>query len=174
MTTSRATRRANHAPLDLAAIAAKIVEEGDCWIWQGAFNQGVPVVRHNARIINVRRFIAHEVQGLDVVGKYASTRCQNPQCCAPDHVDLITRKQLQRRTTKRTQHQKRLSRNEKIAVAARSKSVLNTDAVAEIRASDLTGRELAERYGCALSTIQAARNHRNWRDYRNPFSGLAR
>lgn len=167
------TRRANHAPLDIEVIRAKTIEEGDCWLWQGALNQGVPVVRHAGQIINVRRFIAQHLQGKAVQGKLASTTCRNPQCCAPDHVDLITRKQLQIRTTKQTRHQSRPSRNEKLAAQARARSsVLNHEAVAAIRSSDRPGRELAEQYGVALSTVQHARNYRSWKDYRSPFAGL--
>jgi hypothetical protein len=167
------TRRANHAPLDIEVIRAKSIEEGDCWLWQGALNQGVPVVRHAGQIINVRRYIAQHLHGKAVQGKLASTTCRNPQCCAPEHVDLITRKQLQIRTTKRTRHQSRASRNEKLAARARARSsALDQEAVAAIRASDLTGRELAEQYGVALSTVQHARNYRSWKDYRSPFAGL--
>ena len=172
MTRDITPRRPDGAPLDLAVIVAKCTEEGDCWLWRGAVHCGMPVVRHNNRVVNVRRYIAQHIQGSVVDGKLASTRCGNPQCCAPEHVDMITRKELQRRTAKTTKNQQRPSRNYKLAIKARARSTLNDELVAQIRASDLTGRELAALYGVSLSSIQKARNYQSWRDYRSPFAQL--
>lgn len=174
MTRSTTIRRANHAPLDLDVILAKCTEEGDCWNWNGALHCGAPVVRIGGKVHNVRRHIAEHIQGRDVAGKLAIARCGNGKCCAPEHIDVITRRALQRRTTRQTQHQQRVTRNERIALAARTRSVLDSDKVRQIRASDLPGRDLAAQLGVSLSAVQKARNYQTWKDYRSPFAGLAR
>ena len=167
-------RRANHAPIDLDLIHAKCIEEGDCWLWQGAMHCGMPVVRHAGKVVNVRRYIAEHLQGLDVAGKLASCKCGNGMCCAPDHVDMITRKQLQRRTSKRTQFHQCPVRNERLALIAREKSPLDQAAVDAIRASDMPSRDIADKIGLAHSTVQHIRSYRSWKNYRSPFAGLMR
>jgi len=174
MTTSNAPRRANHAPLDLAAIHAKCTEEGDCWNWDGALHCGAPVARLGGKTYNVRRYMAEQLMGRNVAGKLAHTTCRNPRCVAPHHIEMITRLQLQRRTTIRTQHQQRASRNERIAMAARSRAALDPEKVEQIRASDMPSRALAAVLSVSQSTVLKARNYQSWKDYRGPFAGLAR
>jgi hypothetical protein len=172
MTLPAPPRRANHAPLDLDVIHSKCIEEGDCWLWHGAMKCGMPVVRHAGKVVNVRRYIAEHLQGLDVAGKLASCKCGDGMCCAPAHIDMIRRKQLQQRTTTRTLHQQRLVRKEKLAMAARARSPLDQAMVDAIRASELTGRQIAEQLGVAQSTVQHIRSHRSWKNYRSAFAGL--
>jgi len=165
-------RRANHAPLDLGLIRAKSVEEGNCWLWQGAMHTGMPVIRHNGKVVNVRRIIAQEFLYIDVDGKLATARCGNGKCCAPEHVDVVTRQTLQRRTIARTQFHQRVTFKEKAAQAARARSPLDHAMVDAIRADERPGREIADELGVAHSTVQHIRSHRNWKDYRSPFAGL--
>lgn len=172
MTKSLTPRKANHAPLDLAAIHAKCTEDGDCWLWNGAIHCGMPVLRAGSKVISVRRYIAIEIQARAIGTRLASTNCGNPRCCAPDHIAMLTRKQLNVRATQRTRHQNRLNRNHKLATAKRALSPLTADQVAEIRMSTLQGRPLAKKYGVALDTVQRIRNGRTWRDYASPFAGL--
>lgn len=172
MTRSTTPRRPDHAPVDLGVIRAKCCEEGTCWLWQGAMHTGHPVLRHRGKVVNVRRIIAEEFLYLAVEGKLATARCGNGKCCAPEHVEMVTRRTLQRRTTRRTQHQQRPTRNAKQAAIQRARSVLDWDKVQAIRASDLPGRKLAEQYGVALETVQNVRKYRTWKDYSSPFAGL--
>lgn len=172
MTRSTTPRRGNHAPLDIDLIHSKCVEEGDCWLWQGALHCGAPVMRDGNRVVNVRRWIAEHVKGLAIEGKLASPHCGNGKCCAPEHVDVVTRRTVQRRTTKRTQFQQRVTRNEKVALAARARSPVDQAMVDAIRASDMPGRALADQLGLAHSTVQHIRSHRSWKNYRSPFAGL--
>ena len=174
MTRSATVRRANHAPIDLDLILAKSTEDGDCWQWGGGYHCGAPVIRHGKRVVSVRRYIAEHIQARSVAGRLAHTSCGNPKCCAPDHIDLITRLQLQRRTTIQTKYQQSVTRNERIAMAARTRSVLDPDKVAAIRASDLPGRDLAAQLGVSLNAVQKARNYQTWKNYRSPFTGLVR
>lgn len=172
MTRSTTTRRPNHAPLDLAVIHAKCTDEGDCWIWDGALHCGHPVVRHGGKVISVRRYIAKHIHGRAVDGKLASTTCANSQCCAPAHIALVPRRQLNRSVTKLTRHQSQLSRNHKLAMKKRALSTLTVDQVQQIRESDLPGRALAAQYGVVLYTVQRIRNGASWRDYSSPFAQL--
>jgi len=166
-------RRRNYAPLDLKMIREKCVEDGTCWIWQGAINQGMPVARDRDRIVNVRRHIAGYLRGEIVLGKLASTTCGTPRCCAPAHIEMVTRQSLQRKSALTLYHQAP-ARREKLAIAQRARSPLDSEMVAAIRASDLPGRDLAALYGVSLSTIQGVITHRTWQNYRNPFAGLMR
>lgn len=172
MTKSSLPRRANHALVDLQIIHAKCTEEGDCWLWHGAMHGGAPVLRAGRQMMSVRRYIAIEIQKRVVGTLLASTECGNAQCCAPDHIAMLTRKQLNQRVTQRTRHQSQLHRNHKLSMSKRGQSPLTADQVAEIRMSTLQGRPLARKYGVALDTVQNIRNGRTWRDYASPFAGL--
>lgn len=172
MTRSTTPRRANHAPVDLGVIRSKCIEEGNCWLWQGAMHAGMPVIRHNGKVVNVRRVIASEFLFIDIEGKLVPASCGNGQCCAPQHVDVVTRRTLQRRTIARTQFHQRVTFKEKAALAARARSPLDQAMVDAIRADNRPGSEIADQLGLPHSTVQHIRSHRNWKNYRSLFAGL--
>jgi hypothetical protein len=174
MTKSTTPRRPNHAPIDLDVIQAKCTDDAGCWIWNGAIHAGMPVIRHDRKVVNVRRYIAEHIQGHQVTGRLATASCGNGKCCAPDHIDLITRLALQRRTTRQTQHQQLATRNEKLAQAARARSPLNQEIVDAIRASDLPIRALAAQYNLAQASVHRVKTYQSWKDYRSPFAGLGK
>lgn len=151
----------------VAYLQARTVEVGDCWEWPGA-----PVMRHQGRPQNVRRVIAVEMQ-LPVEGKLATVKCANPVCCNPEHVVLLTRRQLQQRTAKLTQLHANPARARKLATKARAAGKLTEAQVAEIRAIEgVTQREIAARYGITQATVSAIRRGVKWKDYSNPWLQL--
>jgi len=172
--TTTTPRRPNGAPLDLAVIRGKCTADGECWTWDGAMHHGMPVVRHGRQVVNVRRHIAAHIQLQRVAGLLASTLCHNPACCAPDHIRMLTRRQLQKRTARRVGPQQGALRNARLSILARRRSVLDAASVALIRGSDRTGRDLAQELGVSLSCVQKVRRFETWRDFANPFSGLMR
>jgi hypothetical protein len=61
-----------------------------------------------------------------------------------------------------------------VANAIRNSRVakLNPERVHEIRSTDVSAAELAQRFGVTPETINQVRAHKIWRDYSSPFAGL--
>lgn len=149
-------------------------EDGDCLLWQGACPE-----KHGAsmrlpgtrKVVPVRRTLM-EALGKSVKGYVATSTCENPRCMADEHCVIWTRKQLQKRNGQK------LSVNvvfaSKIARYRRNTfAVLTEDAVRDIRASGMSAKEGAQKYGVWKSTIQKVINGENRKEYgRNPFAGL--
>lgn len=153
----------------------RCVEVGDCWEWQGAtlsVRGNTPVMRWYRQHITVRRMLA-TLRGMPVEGRLVTSRCCNEMCVSPEHLQVLTRKQLQQRTARVTQMHLDPARARKLALAARKKSKLTEDQVAAIRAAEgATQRELAERFNITQASVSAIRRGVKWKDYRNPWLGL--
>lgn len=155
----------------LEYLRARSEEVGECWEWTGALQsaRGSPVMRYERVAQPVRRVIAIEL-GMQVKGRMATVRCCNSLCVRPEHVVVLTRKQLQQRTAKVTQLHANPTRCRKLAQTARRTAKLTEAQVAEIRAIDgLTQRQIAARYGIAQATVSAIRRGVKWKDYSNPW-----
>ncbi len=158
----------------LEYLRARTEEVGECWEWTGAMQNATstPVMRYQGAAQPVRRVIAAEL-GMPAKGRMATVRCCNSLCVNPEHVVLLTRKQLQQRTARLTQPQTNELRSRKMAQAARRNGKLTEAQVAEIRALDgLTQRQIAARYGIAQATVSAIRRGVKWKDYSNPWLQL--
>lgn len=158
----------------LEYLRARSEEVGECWEWTGALQsaRGSPVMRYERVAQPVRRVIALEL-GMQVKGRMATVRCCNSLCVRPEHVVVLTRKQLQQRTAKVTQLHANPTRCRKLAQTARRTAKLSETQVAEIRALDgLTQRQIAARYGIAQATVSAIRRGVKWKDYSNPWLQL--
>jgi predicted XRE-type DNA-binding protein len=157
-------------------IRKHVVEEGDCWNWTGAL-QGcgtVPTMNYKRKVGAVRRFILQE-QGVDLdKGKRLATyTCGNTMCVNPEHTAPATRRAVQRRTTEELGHQKSLLRRKKLADNARKRAKLNPELARQVREADGTQDEIAERFGISQATVSAIKRGVTWKDYNNPFAGLA-
>lgn len=153
-------------------IRARCIEEGDCWIWQRAFDHTAPAMRPpdgRRIVVNVRRFML--AQQRDMTGLLASNRCGDRRCVAPDHLIAVTRRRLQQLTAERTGYHRHPVRRAKMAAAATARAGIGAEKVAAILASDEPGRVIAQRLGVSLSTVQAWRNGRRFRAG-DPFAGL--
>lgn len=158
----------------LEYLRARSEEVGECWEWTGALQsaRGSPVMRHERVAQPVRRVIAIEL-GMQVKGRMATVRCCNSLCVRPEHVVVLTRKQLQQRTAKVTQLHANPTRCRKLAQTARRTAKLTEAQVAEIRALEgLTQRQIAARYGITQATVSAIRRGVKWKDYSNPWLQL--
>lgn len=159
----------------LEAIRANCIEEGECWIWQGAMSHGTtPVMRIDGekRLVSVRRHIL-EVKGVRVAGRKAYPSCGNAACVNPEHTLAMTSSQMLTRVAASTGYAKNLARNAKISAGKRRHSPLTPELVHEIRSSPESGHAIARRLGLSQSTVQAIRVHESWKDYRNPYLQLA-
>lgn len=179
---STARKRPEGPPVDLsgayimARIKSRIVECGDCWEWTGAMDGGstpimrVPVTR---QLLSVRRIVMIAM-GKDPGPKLGVSSCDNRRCVAPAHAVAYTRRQLQKRTAKRSGYGFSATRSKRLAESRRAKpdTKLNMEIVQRIRTDGRPTREWALELGVAQSTIQMARSHRTWKEYGGIFSGL--
>lgn len=157
----------------LDTIRERIVEEGDCWLWQAGKSHDTPALRHDGRVIQVRRYIVEVLQGKTVPkGMLVSCRCENLDCVNPDHIRIFTRAQLQAHTAKRTQYGADPLRSMRLARAKQAASKLTWEQVREIRAMEGTDKGIARKLGLNFSLVNCIRKHRTWRESNNPFIGL--
>lgn len=155
-------------------IKAHVVDSEGCWIWKGATqNNGspIPVMGWQGKTNKVRRFLAVSL-GLQVEGRVATHKCGNPLCVKPQHVEVVTRSEMQRRIANSTHHQKLASRRARMSETKRSKAKLTAEMVAEIRASTDAQEAIAKRYGVSQATVSEIKRGRLWRDYSNPWQQL--
>jgi len=160
----------------LSRILSRCTKQADCWIWQGCVQWcGTgPTMRVNGKTRNVRRFVAGEL-GLALDGKYAVVACRHPLCVSPKCVEMVTRAELQKRTAESMTIAHRMAVSERVrAMNIARLAKLDEQKVAEIRASDLSTRELAKIYGVTQSAIWYAKTGRTWRPSftNNPFNQL--
>lgn len=155
-------------------IRKHIVEEGDCWNWTGAVQTcgSVPTMNYKRKVGAVRRFILEE-QGVDLSKRLATYTCGNPLCVNPEHVAPATRRAVQRRTTEEQGHQQGLLRRKKLADNARKRAKLNPELARQVREADGTQDQIAERFGISQATVSVIKRGVTWKDYSNPFAGLA-
>lgn len=159
----------------LEAIRARCDIEGDCWEWTGPLDGGVPIMRIDGsrRLLPVRRVVLR-LSGRATEGLLAICSCRNPLCVRPKHTVAVTRSELQYLSAQETQYGPRLTRRAAIAAAKRKApdTVLTPESVAEMRASGLSSRAAAAKYGCGQSSASDVLGGRSWLDYRAPFAGL--
>lgn len=157
----------------LEAIHANCDEVGDCWEWRGALDGSAPVMRPagTRKLVAVRRLVL-TLTGKNPEGKLACAKCQNRRCVAPHHAIGLTRTQLQQRTAQITQYGKNPARSAKMAKARRARSILSMEQVLEMRASGLSSRQAAKKYGIGQTAASDAIAGRTWKEYSSPFAGL--
>ncbi len=148
----------------------RVIERDGCWMWAGHIggNGKVPQVRIDYKLHSVNRIVWSLAHGRDVPkGLRVGTSCEVDGCVHPDH--LVARKVgvLLKGVPLTT------DRKMKIAIARRAQSELTLDDVRAIRMDPRPGIELVEEYGAHHSAICRIRRGESWRDYSNPFAGLA-
>ena len=85
----------------LERIKARVIEEGDCWIWQGCMNGTIPqTYLGNRRVGGVRVALWRELKGAVPRGKVVSNSCGDDRCVNPDHLILMTPSQRGKRAAK--------------------------------------------------------------------------
>lgn len=159
----------------LERILSRCQQQAECWIWSGCVQWcGTgPSMRAGGKTRCVRQFVAEEL-GLDTKGMYAVVGCRHPMCVSPHCVELVTRAELQKRSGEAMTlaHKMRLSEQARKQIPRLAK--LDEQKAAEIRASDLSTRELAKLYGVTQSAIWCVKKGRTWKPSaaNNPFNQL--
>lgn len=154
-------------------IRERMIEEGDCWIWQGrTSDSGLPRMNYGGRRdAMVRRLIAEERRPIPK-GWVASPRCGNPMCVNPEHVIVVTIKQARERAAKRGAYQNQ----RRVMLAAetnRARSHITEEMVAQIKAAP-SSPAASRLTGVSVGHAWSIRAGHARRDYRNPFEGLMR
>ncbi len=114
-----------------------------CWIWQmSTIHNGYGMKSHEARMTMAHRFMYERLVGPVPDGLELDHLCRVRECCNPDHLELVTPAENQRR-------------------GIRTK--LDWSKVLQIRASSETDRALAVRFGVCQATISHVRTRRIWK-----------
>lgn len=156
----------------LSLIWSRCIPVGDCLLWDGGTDSdGRAQIRipgkKGAR--TVRREVL-QAMGVSCKGLVATCTCEEPLCMAPEHVVAWTRKKLQQRTMAKLAGDIRISAS--VAAVRRRSAKLDAEKVREIRGSDLTNQEWADRLGVDESTVSKARRGDSWKEYGGAAASL--
>jgi hypothetical protein len=160
-------------------IHSRSIEEGECWIWQGAMHSdGNPVMYVGQGVPNrsVRYMIALKM-GIENLNKerrlaVVHPSCGDRRCVNPKHISIMTRSMSMKQTAEKTGYGKQLARSKKLSDLARARSPLSIELVREIRSSPESGRAMARRLGVAQQTIAQIRANKTWADFSSPYLQL--
>jgi hypothetical protein len=169
-------RRTIKVPL-LERVRAKVIEDGDCWEWQGCMgNNRIPQISYRNQTMTVRRALlidsGHAIKGTSQV----RSSCGNQQCVNPAHAVVVdTRAFMRQHGRAMTDTAKNVLRCARIAAAQRDNSNLSFNDVTAIRASTESYRTLGERYGVCKDYIGKIKRGEVWKDFSaasNPFAAM--
>lgn len=158
---------------DLAALLARhTVDDAGCLRWTGAATNGSPVCAIKRHTSLVRRVLWAAQHGPIPAGRVVRCTCETPLCVTLEHIELSTRKrsaQIAARAGKMSSP----VRAAKIAATKRA-TVAKIDAgvAGQIRASEASGRQIAEEFGLSLRTVQKIQSGEIWKVYGSAFAGL--
>jgi hypothetical protein len=170
-------------PVDLKFIKDRCRLSGDCWEWSlCAKDQRYPKMwlrlpQEDGAIKEVGLYVRHVVRWISQGSRFDTSGgrvirmiCSNPMCVNPGHMRATTRSEVNKESAG---FQSSMAIRKKFADGRRKGSKLSDSDVADIRASEMTPRELAAKYEISLSyTYMLLKNE--WRkDYSNPFLQLA-
>ena len=154
----------------LDVVREKSVEEGDCWLWTGYCNDGIPSTSNSGKAYRVARLIAIRLN-MPVDGKVAYMKCGNKMCVNPDHVGLMSRNAYSAKNIKKMTET--ISWKMKQKRIARARSKLTMDDVIAIRSAEgITQRALAAKYGVDQKVILRVLKGQSWNDH-SPMGMMA-
>jgi len=130
---------------------------GDCWVWQKQKDKdGYGTMRLKGRSsVKAHRFAYSVFVGPLEPGKMVCHKCDTPSCVNPDHLFLGTALENKRDCVDKNRH----LRGER-----HHKAKLSEADVLNIRNSDISGAELARRYGVTKENIYAIKSGKIWRE----------
>lgn len=160
---------------DIESIRSRCEEIGDCWEWQMALQlrSRSPVMRYQGKHMCVRRVVALAM-GHNIEGKVATYKCGNNLCVNPDHIVVMTKTTLQKRTNKVNVQYMHPTRRQRVAAARRASAKLSPEIVQKIREDTRAQRKIASDYGITQTTVSRIKRGEMWRDYTNSFIQLFR
>lgn len=148
--------------------------DGDCVVWTGSVDSyGCPIMRKpgSRKLRQVRR-IKLEEAGKRIDGLFATVKCDNPLCICDDHIIAMTRKQIQRRSSKQGKFARSPAQRQKMAEIRRAASKITPEIVDAIRVCGLTTKAAGKTYGISQSSAAQIMAYKSWKTYSGPFAGL--
>lgn len=158
---------------DIQARCTECPECGEKWNWTGNHQNAIhhATIERNKTRINVRKAVFAAFHGEIPDGEVLTTKCENRKCLNPEltaavHRGDVIRKMVADGVIHNAAH-----------LAARTKArrergtKLSMEIAREIRASELSAREEAEKRGTTHQMVSLIRQNKSYRDV-NPFTGL--
>jgi hypothetical protein len=155
----------------LENLKARCLECGDCHLWQGSTNgAGHPKLQHTS----TRRVVWSLSSGQKVpAGRLVTVTCGKVTCVNPDHLALTSKADVSKKTNARWDV--KLRRSASSARANREKLGKITMVIArQIRASEVTGKQLAIDLNVSESLVSMVRRNKSWVEHTgNVWAGLS-
>lgn len=161
-------RKPKTAEQILAALAAFSKEDGDCMIWQGAFNAaGVPMLGNDT----AKRAAWKVKNGPIPAGCLVTSSCGCRKCV--EHLTLTTKSAVLRATSDRADV--RVCRAAKVTKAKREQNgKIDMATARRIRADGRTLAVWAAEIGCSISLVSLVRRNKSWVESVNPWVGAGK
>lgn len=147
-------------------VKARVVEEGDCWIWQQRLDRnGIPIANVNGSGGSLRRKLwLHLNPGKNLGALVATTSCGVRGCVNPDHIVARPLRKAQQAAAKRGAYsQPRAIATRTLAMQRISPLAPHLPRIRELIAQGLSARAIAEEIGCCTSAVarfRAGQSHR--------------
>ena len=167
-------RRENYAEITLELIESKCIDDGGCWIWQYGTAHDAPHMSLNRKSVSVRRWIAANVLGENIRGRFVTSKCMNKLCVCPDHTIVVTRRRLQQMWADHLQFAKDPVRRQKLVEAAKQRHGYDQALIDRILADDRPQKAIAAEVNKSKSFVSNVKRGRHYRTADNPFLGLMR
>ncbi len=161
-------------------VHARCIEDGDCWIWQGAMaSKKYPAFKPAKDGESLVRRLVLKLDGRAVPdGRRAACTWGEPLCVNPAHLTHSTVRAIAKKAAKNhpVSYQRRGAKLAALMRGPKGPGKLRIEDVREIRACEgKTQIALAMQYGVARSLISRILRNEVWRDTQsNPFAGLLR
>ena len=151
--------------LDLDKLHQYCTECGGCLLWNQSVNSaGYPNARIKGKNVNLRRFIFETKLGKQLGPAMCVTSiCNDKRCVAPDHLRRSNRSQLMYKSYAARQRNEAVIQRKVIESRIKSGlTKLDYEKAREIRSSELTDYQLAEKYGVGVKTVQRILQNKSW------------
>jgi hypothetical protein len=139
--------------------------ESGCWIWIGNKRHGYGLYWHEGKTQSAHRVSYEVFVGPIPKGLHLLHSCDNPSCINPSHLRPGTVKE---NMADREARGRRDVRGEQVGTAK-----LTTAQVLEIKASELSNKELSRIYGVRPDNIWLIRSGRSWKHLNAASEGVA-
>lgn len=150
----------------IARVLANCEECGTCLLWQGYMHNGVAPTRKFEGMMQPIRRVMWQAMGRRLVpGMHVIAKCKESRCVAPE---CATQVKPRGATGMKFNAAKRAAQ----AKGRRRWSKLTAEKVAEIRADERTGVEIAAELGLNPQYVQRLRRGSHWAPLTSPFAGL--
>lgn len=144
-------------------IFAHCIEEGECLVWFGKLNKGVPYISHEGKQISLRPYLYTEVYAKRLhPGCQVVPICGNPRCLAKDCLTARSRSKINQERADRMSLDPVYVAKKRAGARNLGIVKLDDEAAARIRADSRSAKELAEEHGVHLATIHRIRRGASW------------